>query len=102
MVQQAGNRHLLVGHRVRSDDSATYMCYATNELGSSQKTISFEDHELMLESLDVEKGERRKPERSTWKSKIAAFHFLTQLHGSRKCRLGILYVVGLILVSALN
>ena len=57
--QQAGNRHLLVIHRVRSDDSATYMCYATNELGSSQKTIQFEDHELINESLDIERASKR-------------------------------------------
>ena len=41
--QRAGNRHLLVVHRVRSDDTGVYMCYATNDMGSSQKTIAFDD-----------------------------------------------------------
>jgi hypothetical protein len=55
VTQRAGNRYLLVIHRVRSDDAAVYMCYATNDLGSSQKTISFEDHDLTNANLDVEK-----------------------------------------------
>ncbi len=52
VTQRAGNRHLLVIHRVRSDDSATYMCYATNEFGSSQKTIAFDDQVSILPTFN--------------------------------------------------
>lgn len=44
--QVAGIRHILVINRVRSDDDGTYMCYATNDLGASQKNIVFENQDI--------------------------------------------------------
>lgn len=54
--QKAGIRHLLVINRVRSDDVGTYMCYATNDIGSGQKGIVFDSQDITEPTKDNESG----------------------------------------------
>ena len=47
-TQLAGSNHVLIISRLRPDDTGSYMCYATNDLGSSQRITEI-THEHILE-----------------------------------------------------
>ena len=46
-TQNAGNRHILIINRLRSDDVDTYMCYTINELGPAQNVIEIKHGDLI-------------------------------------------------------
>ena len=45
-TENAGNRHILLLNRLRSDDVDSYMCYTINELGSAQDVIEIEHEDI--------------------------------------------------------
>ena len=45
-AESAGNRHILLINRLRSDDVDNYMCYTINELGSAQEFIEVKHGDL--------------------------------------------------------
>ena len=51
-TENAGNRHILLINRLRSDDVDSYMCYTINELGSAQDII-----EIQLEDISQPENE---------------------------------------------
>ena len=50
--ESAGSRHLLLIHRAETSDLGKFMCYATNELGSAQRTL-----DMTHDDLSVAEGE---------------------------------------------
>ena len=50
----SGVRHTLTINRVRTDDSGRYICYAVNELGSSQTSIELSTETQDLLDYDIE------------------------------------------------
>ena len=50
--EHAGNRHILLISRLRSEDVATYMCYTINELGSAQETVEFKHEDITEQSVE--------------------------------------------------
>jgi hypothetical protein len=51
---KSGVRHTLTINRVRTDDSGRYICYAVNELGSSQTSIELSTETQDLLDYDIE------------------------------------------------
>ena len=51
---KSGVRHTLTINRVRTDDSGRYICYAVNELGSSQTSIELSTETQDLLEYDIE------------------------------------------------
>ena len=50
----SGVRHTLTINRVRTDDSGRYICYAVNELGSSQTSVELSTETQDLLDYDIE------------------------------------------------
>ena len=51
---ESGVRHILTINRVRTDDSGRYICYAINNLGSSQTSIELSTETQDLLDYDIE------------------------------------------------
>ena len=51
---KSGVRHTLTINRVRTDDSGRYICYAINNLGSSQTSIELSTETQDLLDYDIE------------------------------------------------
>ena len=51
---KSGVRHTLTINRVRTDDSGRYICYAINNLGSSQTSIELSTEAQDLLDYDIE------------------------------------------------
>lgn len=51
---KSGVRHTLTINRVRTDDSGRYICYAVNDLGSSQTSIDLSTETQDLLDYDIE------------------------------------------------
>ena len=45
-IENAGNRHILLVNRLRSDDANSYMCYTINELGQAQDVIDINQEDI--------------------------------------------------------
>ena len=45
-IENAGNRHILLVNRLRSDDANSYMCYTINELGQAQDVIDISQEDI--------------------------------------------------------
>merc|ERR1719203_1283240 len=45
-IENAGNRHILLVNRLRSDDANSYMCYTINELGQAQDVIEINQEDI--------------------------------------------------------
>ena len=80
--EHAGNRHILLISRLRSEDVATYMCYTINELGSAQETIEFKHEDITEQSvendeemvdLNVESDENVQEEQIVGRDMLEAF-----------------------------
>ena len=52
-AQRAGTRHVLVIHNLQESDYGFYMCYATNSMGSVQKSVEISDEDIKKEKLNI-------------------------------------------------
>ena len=53
-ISSSGVRHTLSIKRVRTDDSGRYICYAVNDLGSSQTSLDLSTETQDLLEYDIE------------------------------------------------
>ena len=58
-AQQAGSRQILLIHNIQESDYGSYMCYATNSMGSVQKII-----EIKVEDKDNKESQYRQVEKN--------------------------------------
>ena len=62
-AQRAGSRQILVIHNIQESDYGSYMCYATNSIGSVQKIIEIKAEDKENKEFDFGHGKHVKSEK---------------------------------------